>query len=287
MPDGLTELLRADSMVIAPGVYDCLTAKLAEDAGFQAVYMTGSGTSYAHYGLPDIGLLTMSEMVANAAAIAGAIDIPVIADADNGYGNALNVRRAVQLYENAGVAAIHIEDQSIPKKCGHFDEKTLIEPEEMTQKIVAAIDARHSDDFLIIARTDALSVEGFEAAMDRGRYYEAAGADIIFVESPTSVGQIQAIPQSFSVPSLFNMAEGKTPFLSSAEVSEFGFGLMIIPSTHRVVIPAVREYFAHLYETGDFGAYSDHLLPWQGWKELVGLEEFRELEAKYSNAVRL
>lgn len=277
----LRSMLMRDQIIVAPGVYDCLTARLAEMQGFSALYMTGSGTSFAKHGLADVGLITMTEMVQNAAAIARAVSIPVIADADTGYGNALNVRRTVQEYEAAGVAAIHLEDQTSPKKCGHFDDKALIPTSEMVQKIQSALDARSSVEFLIIARTDAITVNGYSDALARAAAYEKAGADIVFVESPRNLEEVRGIPKKLNVPTLFNMAEGKSPFMTSAELQEFGYRLMIVPSSHRVVIPALMNYFQHLYETGDYGGYRDHILPWDSWRQLVGLEKMRELEERY------
>src|SRR5215813_13785683 len=212
-PRRLRELLEAPEIVLAPGAYDCLSARLIEHAGFPVVYMTGFGTSASYLGRPDVGLLGMSEMVDNARRIADAVSVPVIADADTGYGNAINVIRTVQAYERAGVAAIHIEDQLAPKKCGHLEGKQLIPAAEMVQKIRAAIDARNSSDFAIIARTDARAVEGLERALERAHLYREAGADILFVEAPENEGEIERVAQAFrGTPLLFNWAEGgKTP----------------------------------------------------------------------------
>ena len=189
----LAELIRTGDMVLAPGCYDPLGARLIQEAGFPAVYMTGFGTAAGRLGRPDVGLLTLSEMVDNARRIADAVDVPVIADADTGYGNPINVIRTVREYEAAGVAAIHLEDQVTPKKCGHMDDKQLIGAGEMTAKVSAAVAARRSDDFLIIARTDARSVEGLDGALARGERYRAAGADILFIEAPQTRDEIKRI----------------------------------------------------------------------------------------------
>ncbi|MEA2657352.1 MAG: 2,3-dimethylmalate lyase, partial [Chloroflexota bacterium] len=205
----LRELIGSSAPVLAPGCYDALSARLVEEAGFPAAYMTGFGTSAGYLGRPDVGLMTMAEMVDNARRIVDSVDIPVIADADTGYGNAINVIRTVQAYERAGVAAIHIEDQVAPKKCGHMDGKQVISPEEMAAKIRAASDARSSPDFLLIARTDARAVEGLDAAIERARLYREAGADILFIEAPQSEAEIRAVSFAFpKVPLLFNYAEG-------------------------------------------------------------------------------
>ena len=212
-PARLRELLDAGETVIAPGAFDPLAARLVEEAGFPAVYMTGFGTSAALLGRPDVGLLTMTEMADNAARIAACVDIPLIADADTGYGNPLNVIRTVGVYEAAGVAAIHIEDQVAPKKCGHMDGKQVIGPAEMAQKVSAAVDARTDPNFAIIARTDARAVEGLDSALDRGRRYRDAGADALFIEALVSEAEIEAAARAFpDIPLLFNWAEGgKTP----------------------------------------------------------------------------
>ena len=211
----LRELLAGPDLVMAPGVADALNARLVAREGFKVIYMTGSGTTASRLGMPDIGLLTMTEMVDNAGRIADASGLPVIADADTGYGGPINVRRTTRAYERAGVAGIHIEDQQWPKRCGHLQGKTLIPAAEMAAKVRAATDAREDKDFVVIARTDALSVEGFEQALDRGRLYEEAGADMIFIEALNTPDQLAAVPRSFRVPTLFNMASsGKTPFLS-------------------------------------------------------------------------
>src|SRR5947209_12254839 len=201
----LKQMLAGGDTILAPGAYDALTVRIYEQAGFPAVYMTGFGTSASLLGRPDVGLLTMSQMVDNARRIAQAVGVPVIADADTGYGNPLNVIRTVQEYESAGVAAIHIEDQVMPKKCGHMEGKQVIPAGEMAAKVAAAVAARRSPDFLIIARTDARAVEGLDAALERARRYRDAGADALFVEAPQSANEIEVIARAFAdVPLLFN-----------------------------------------------------------------------------------
>src|SRR5437667_5393601 len=216
----LRELLVGPDLIVAPGAYEPLSARPIAQAGFPAVYMTGFGTAASVLGQPDVGLLTMSEMVSRAAAIAAVIasvagDLPLIADADTGYGNPINVRRTIREYERAGVAGLHIEDQVWPKKCGHMEGKQVISMDEMVQKIRAAVDARQDPDFVIIARTDANAVNGLEDALQRGQAYRETGADVIFIEAPRSIAELQTIKQTFpDVPLLFNWAEsGKTPLL--------------------------------------------------------------------------
>src|SRR5437588_12093086 len=209
----LRELLAGPEMLVVPGAYDSLSARLIAQSGFPSIYMTGFGTAASVLGQPDVGLLTMSEMVSRAAAISAVIasvagDLPLIADADTGYGNPINVRRTIHEYERAGVAGLHIEDQVWPKKCGHMEGKQVIPMEEMVQKVRAAVDARQDPDFVIIARTDANAVTGFEDALRRGRAYREAGADIVFIEAPRSITELRAIAEAFTdVPLLFNWAE--------------------------------------------------------------------------------
>ncbi|HVC57230.1 MAG TPA: isocitrate lyase/PEP mutase family protein [Stellaceae bacterium] len=223
------ELLRRDGMVVAPGAYDCITARLIERAGFDAVYMTGAGTA-ATLGYPDFGLVTMSEMVANAGRIATAVGLPVIADADTGYGNELNVVRTVRKYEAAGVAGIHIEDQGFPKKCGHLDDKEIVPREDWLAKIRAAAQSKRSPDFAVIARTDARAVAGFEEAVARANAAIAAGADMAFVEAPQTLEEVALVPRLVRGPCLLNVVRGgKTPDLDLAEAERMGYKLAILP----------------------------------------------------------
>ena len=226
---GFRDLLRRDGMVVAPGAYDCITAKLIEQAGFAAVYMTGAGTA-ATLGYPDFGLVTMSEMVANAGRIAAAVDVPVIADADTGYGNELNVFRTVREFENSGVAGIHIEDQEFPKKCGHLEGKQVIPREDFAAKVRAAVAARRDKDFVIIARTDARAVAGFDEAIARANEALAAGADMAFVEAPQTRDEVAAVPRLVKGPCLLNVVRGgKTPDLDLREAETMGYKLAILP----------------------------------------------------------
>jgi len=223
------ELLRRDRMVVAPGAYDCITARLIERAGFDAVYMTGAGTA-ATLGYPDFGLVTMSEMVGNAGRIVAAVGVPVIADADTGYGNELNVVRTVREFETAGVAGIHIEDQGFPKKCGHLDDKEIVPREDWLAKIRAATQSRRSPDFLVIARTDSRAVAGFDEAIARANAAISAGADMAFVEAPQSLEEVAAVPRLVQGPCLLNVVRGgKTPDLDLVEAERMGDRLAILP----------------------------------------------------------
>ena len=225
----LRGLLQRDGMVVAPGAYDCITAKLIDQAGFAAVYMTGAGTA-ASLGYPDFGLVTMSEMVANAGRIAATVDAPVIADADTGYGNELNVFRTVREFERCGVAAIHIEDQGFPKKCGHLDDKQIIPREDYIAKIRAAVAARREHDFMIIARTDARAVAGFDEAVARANAALAAGAEMAFVEAPQTREEVAAVPRLVRGPCLLNVVRGgKTPDLDLRDAEAMGYKLAIVP----------------------------------------------------------
>ena len=245
----LPDLLASGEMILAPGCYDALGARLVEEAGFDAAYMTGFGTAASRLGRPDVGLLTLTEMADNARRIAQAVEIPVIADADTGYGNPINVIRTVQEYEAAGIAAVHIEDQVMPKKCGHMEGKQLIGADEMAAKVKAAVAARRSPGFLIIARTDARAPEGLDAAIERARAYREAGADVLFIEAPQSVAEIETIASSFEdVPLLFNYAEGgKTPPVSHEQLSRLGFSIVIFPiSTLLAATAAIRSTLARI-----------------------------------------
>ena len=281
----LAELLRAQEPILAPGAYDALTARLIEQAGFPAVYMTGFGTSASLLGRPDIGLLTMSQMVDNARRIAQAVDVPVIADADTGYGNPLNVIRTVQEYELAGVSAIHIEDQVMPKKCGHMENKQVIAATEMTEKIRAAVEARSSSDFLIIARTDARAVEGLDSALRRARAYREAGADILFIEAPQNEDEVAQVARAFpNMPLLFNWAEGgKTPPMPLERLKELGYRIIIFPiSALLTAAKAVRAVLAEIKAEGTpWRIFSDGS-SFREFNEMIGLGEIQELEKRFA-----
>ena len=247
----LRALLESGQTIVAPGAFDPLAARLVEEAGFPAVYMTGFGTSAALIGRPDVGLLTMTEMAGNAGRIAACVDIPVIADADTGYGNPLNVIRTVGAYEAAGVAGIHIEDQVAPKKCGHMEGKQVIPAQEMAEKVRAAVDARAQPEFVIIARTDARAVEGLEAAIERGRLYRDAGADVLFIEAVVSEAEAEEVARAFpGVPLLFNWAEGgKTPPIGLERLTQLGYRIVIFPiGTLLAATAAMRRILREIAE---------------------------------------
>jgi 2-methylisocitrate lyase-like PEP mutase family enzyme len=281
----LRELLGSGELIVAPGAFDPLAARLVEEAGFPAVYMTGFGTAAALLGRPDVGLLTMTEMAGNAGRIAGCVDIPVIADADTGYGNPLNVIRTVGAYEAAGVAAIHIEDQVAPKKCGHMDGKQVIGPAEMAQKVRAAAEARSRPEFVIIARTDARAVEGLAAALDRARRYRDAGADVLFIEALVSEAEAEQAASAFpDVPLLFNWAEGgKTPPVSLARLREMGYRIVIFPiSTLLAATAAMREVLREIALAGTPAAALPGLPSFGEFTDFIGLPEVREAEQRYT-----
>ncbi|RJP68024.1 MAG: carboxyvinyl-carboxyphosphonate phosphorylmutase [Candidatus Abyssobacteria bacterium SURF_17] len=279
----LKDSLRRKKLIVAPGAYDALTAKLVEGAGFEAAYMTGYGTAASMRGLPDIGLLTMTEMLENVRAIAGAVGIPLIADADTGYGNAINVIRTVREFEKAGAAAIHIEDQVWPKRCGHMSGKQVIPKDEMAAKIRAAVEHRSTDDFLIIARTDALAVEGWENAIERGHAYVEAGADIMFVEAPETVEQMEQIPKLFDVPCLINMAP-RTPSLPVETLEKMGFAIAIYPAAClAATIRANLDSLRHLKETGQTQDFGDFLSAFMEFNQFIGVPGYNELEEKFKS----
>jgi len=247
----LRQLLASDQMVVAPFVMNALHAKIAQSVGFDAVYMTGSGTS-AEKGFPDVGMLTMTEMVGNAKYIANAVDVPVICDADTGYGNPLNVQRTVREYEAAGVAGIQLEDQEFPKRCGHLEGKQVVSATEMVAKIKAAKDEA-GDDLLIVARTDSRAVLGLQEALERGHAYWNAGADILFIEAPRDLNELRVIAREFpEIPLLANIVEGgKTPYLSSQVLGEIGFALAIYPVTALLAATgAMQDILAQLSSIG-------------------------------------
>lgn len=272
--------------VIAPGAHDTLTAKLVEIAGFGAVYLTGGGYSRAS-GFPDIGLLSFTEVVLYIGRTVEAVGIPVITDMDSGFGNAINVVRAVREYEKAGVAAFHLEDQVAPKKCGHYEGKQLVSKAEMVGKIRAAVDTRQDADMMIIGRTDAIAVEGFEAAMDRMNAYLEAGADIAFVEAPRSVEELAAVPPRLAKPALANVFEGgKTPQLPAKQLEAMGYRLGIYPSqTHRAAIFAAKEVLEVLKRDGTTESYEQRMATFQQREEAVGAARWREIEDKYLRSV--
>jgi 2-methylisocitrate lyase-like PEP mutase family enzyme len=278
----LRRLIARGGYTMVPGAYDTLTARLVEQAGFAAVYLTGGGYSRAN-GYPDLGLLTLTENVRFIGLTVEAVGIPVIADADTGYGNAINVIRTVREYEKAGVAGFHIEDQVSPKKCGHYEGKAVVSRAEMVGKIKAAVDTRQDADMVIVARSDARAIEGLDAAIDRINAYLEAGADVGFVEAPQSVEELRIVGRDVRGPNLVNVFEGgKTPMLNARELEAMGFRLGIYPSqTHRAAIRAAQRVLAVLKEDGDARRIEGDLATFQEREEAVGTDRWRALEEKY------
>jgi carboxyvinyl-carboxyphosphonate phosphorylmutase len=289
-PTGARARLRAalagPGPLVAPGAHDALAARLVEQAGFEAVYMTGFGTSGSLIGRPDVGLLSAGEMVDQARRLVDAVDVPVIADADTGYGNAINVIRTVRAYEQAGVAALQLEDQVMPKKCGHMSGKALISTGEMCGKIRAAVEARRDPDLVVIARTDAAAVHGLDEAIARARAFADAGADVLFVEAPTSEDDIARVAAELrdTAPLVFNWAEGgRTPPLSLEQITDLGFSLVIYPiATLLAATAAVRSVLETIRTEGTPLSALDRLPTFDEFTDLIGLPEVRELEARFA-----
>jgi 2-methylisocitrate lyase-like PEP mutase family enzyme len=282
----LRELLAAGDPVLAPGAYDALSARLVEAAGFPAVYMTGFGTTAALLGRPDVGLLGGAEMIDNARRIAAAVDLPLVADADTGYGNPINVVRTVREYEQAGVAGIHLEDQVTPKRCGHMTGKAVVPAEEMVAKVRAAVAARTDPDFLLIARTDARAVEGLDSAIERAQAYADAGADALFVEAPVSEDEIAAVATSLAgTPLIFNWAEGgRTPPVPLARLGELGFAMVIFPiGTLLAATAGIRSVLATVRAEGTPLSALPGLPAFDEFLDFIGLPEVEQLGKRFDN----
>jgi 2-methylisocitrate lyase-like PEP mutase family enzyme len=271
--------------VVAPGVYDALTASLAASAGFEALYLSGAAIAYTRLGRPDIGLVSMNEVAEVIALVRDRVPTPLIVDADTGYGNALNVQRTVRLFERAGASAIQIEDQSFPKRCGHLQDKRLIAPSEMAGKVRAAVDARADAETLIIARTDAVAVEGFERAVERARLYAEAGADALFVEAPTSRGQLAQVTAALGGlrPLIANMVEGgETPLASADDLGALGFRLVIFPGgIVRALARTAQDYYASLAKAGTNQPFRERMFDFQELNRLIGTPEMLDLGRAY------
>jgi methylisocitrate lyase len=283
----LRKLIEDDEILIAPGAHDLLAARIIQKVGFKAVYMTGYGQAASVLGKPDVGLLTMTEMADRARKFAQAVDVPVIADGDTGFGNAVNVIRTVREYEQAGVAAIQLEDQVAPKKCGHMNGRQVVPMEEMLGKIEAAKYARKDKDFIIIARTDARTSLGFEEALKRAKAYADAGADVIFFESPESEEEMRKLNEELKAPTLANMVEGgRTPLFSAKELEEMGYSIVIFPtSSVYVTSKALVELMQELKATGSTKSYINKMISFNEFNDLIGLPEIREHEKKYVRGV--
>ncbi len=287
----LRTLLEGPEIVVAPGGYDGLSAMLIRQAGFAAMYLSGASLAYTRFGRPDIGLVSMAEVAETVCAIRERIDeFPLVVDADNGYGNALNVRRTVQLFERMGASAIQLEDQSLPKRCGHLPGKSLIATADMAAKLRAATDARRDDDTVIVARTDAVAVEGFDAALERAAAYLEAGADVLFVEAPRTVEQMRAVVAAFGAraPLLANMVEGgQTPLSSASELQALGYRIAIFPGALvRAHAAMATRFLASLKTHGSTQPWRAEMLDFDGLNALLGTRELLELSASYETTRR-
>jgi 2-methylisocitrate lyase-like PEP mutase family enzyme len=276
--------MNEDGPIVAPGGYDGISARMIERAGFPAVYASGGAISRST-GIPDLGLLSMNEITDRLATMVDAVSVPVIADADTGYGNALNAQHMVRAFARAGVAGFHLEDQQFPKRCGHYDDKSIVPTKEMQQKIRAVKDASEDPDLVVIARTDGLAVEGFDRTIERSHAYMEAGADVIFVEAPTTVEEIERIAELLPYPKLINMfAGGKTPLVSSKRLGELGYAIVIIPSDlQRAALFAMSETLEAIKRDGDSGSLQDRMIAFPEREAIIGTERYLERDRKYAS----
>ena len=282
----LRRLLKEEEILLAPGCFNALSARLVEQAGFKAIYISGAAIAGNFLGYPDIGLTTMSEVLENVRNIVRVTGLPVVCDADTGFGNAVNMLRTVREFEGTGLAGIQIEDQVMPKKCGHTEGKLLISKAEMVQKVKAAVDARQDPDFVLVVRTDAIAVNGLDDALDRALAYQEAGADVVFVEAPQTLEEMRRICRTIKAPLLANMVEGggKTPILPLRELKEMGYKLVIYPvSAHMAAIKAMQEVLAVLKQDGTTARFASQMVPFQEMFEVVGRSKFTALEKKYAS----
>ena len=282
---GLRALLQGPEVILAPGIYDALTALLADQAGFRCLYLSGASIAYTRLGRPDIGLVAMTEVADIITAVRERVATPVVVDADTGFGNALNVQRTVRLFERAGASAIQLEDQAIPKRCGHLPGKRLVRTAEMVGKVKAACDARRDPATVIVARTDAVAVEGFAAAIERAEAYREAGADVLFIEAPRGLEELQAVTRTFAarVPLLANMVEGgQTPVRSATELAELGFKIVIFPGALvRLLTRVMQDWFADLKDHGTTAAWQDRMHHLTSLNEVIGLSAMSETGRRY------
>lgn len=281
----LRTLVAKKQGLVVPGAYDGISAKLVEHAGFPAVYMTGYGASASRLGLPDLGFAGLAEMADHARNMATVVAIPLIADADTGYGNALNVRRTVQLYEAAGVAALHIEDQVTPKRCGHLSGHQVISRAEFAGKIRAAVEARKDPDLLVIARTDAISAVDFDEALRRGEAAAKAGADVLFIEAPRDEAQVERVARAFDTPLLYNYAPGgRSPLLPFPRLRALGFAIILLPvDTLFVGVQAIRQFLAEVKARDDVLSLKDRYVPFREFNELIGVTAQLALADRYKD----
>ncbi|MFK7854880.1 MAG: oxaloacetate decarboxylase [Granulosicoccus sp.] len=284
----LKNRLQQSSILLAPGICNALTGLIAQQAGAQALYLSGAGVAYTQFGRPDIGLVSMSEVADTIACVRDRVDLPLIVDADNGFGNAMNVQRTVRVFERMGANALQLEDQGMPKRCGHLDGKSLISQNEMVGKIHAALDARLSSETLIIARTDARAVEGLDAALERADAYTSAGADVLFVEAPQSVDEIELIAKSFAhrLPIMANMVEGgRTPILNAKGLEKQGFRLVIFPGgVVRAMAMTAGDYYTNLLSQGSNDAFATRMYDFDGLNEVIGTQSLLAEGKRYSDS---
>jgi 2-methylisocitrate lyase-like PEP mutase family enzyme len=280
----LREILRNQEVVLLPGAANALTARIIEDIGFKAIYVTGAGIANTFLGVPDIGLVSMTELASHVSAMREVVSLPLIVDADTGFGNPLNVARTVQVLERSGANAIQFEDQEFPKRCGHFSGKSVIGTSEMVQKIHAAVDARNDADLVIVARTDAIATNGFEDAMERAAAYIEAGADMTFVEAPRTREQISEIPKRLAVPQFINIvAGGLTPMIGLDELEKMGFSMVLYANAAlQASLAGMQKVLGHLKAQGSLDGISSHLANFEERQRLVSKPRFDELEKKYS-----
>ncbi len=280
----LKSIIKTETL-LAPGIYDALSGLIAEQSGAKAVYLSGASIAYTRFGRSDIGLVSVSEVHDTLAAVTDRIKVPIIVDADTGFGNALNVQRTIRSFERAGAAAIQIEDQSFPKRCGHLDGKVLIKKDEMVGKVKAAVDSRKTSDTLIIARTDARAVEGLQEAIDRAHAYHEAGADVLFIEAPRSVDELKQIRKSFdlNIPLLANMVEGgKTPVKTANDLKSLGFNIVIFPGgAVRAAAFQLQQYYAGLLENGSNSEFSKRMHDFDSLNAVIGTPELLSIGKKY------
>jgi len=284
----LRTLVEKKQGLVVPGAYDGISARLVQQAGFPAVYMTGYGTAASRLGLPDLGFAGLAEMADHARNIAAVVDIPLIADADTGYGNALNVRRTVQTYEAAGVAALHIEDQITPKRCGHLSGHQVIPRGEFAGKIRAAVEARRDPDLLIIARTDGISAVGFDEALRRGEAAAEAGADVLFIEAPRDEAQVERVARAFDTPLLYNYAPGgRSPLLPFRQLRELGYAIILLPvDTLLVGVQAIRAFLGEVKTRDDVLTLKDRYMNFRDFNELIGVTAQLQLADRYRDDAR-
>ncbi len=280
----LRDLLRPRKAVLLPGAANALAARVIEDLGFQAIYVTGAGVTNIFLGMPDIGLITLSELASHVSAMRDVVGLPLIVDADTGFGNPINVGRTIKVLERSGANAIQLEDQDFPKKCGHFSGKSVIARAEMVQKIHAAVDARNDPDLVIVARTDAIAVNGFDDAMERAAAYVEAGADMTFVEAPRSKEQISDIPKRLSVPQFINIvAGGLTPMIGFDELESMGYSMVLYANAAlQASVAGMQKVLGHLKERGSLDGVAGELTSFAERQRLVGKPRYDELEKKYS-----